>query len=169
MYKIVQSENRRFTLSLLANSLETRKLYPMIESTERPLPPLQHTHKWRKYILRKEGDDCTCNTTEMFSFGPNPTIAKKSLVLFYLFALCIKPLYGRGRGECWLEIAHTIGLNCGVTHSPGKIEYNCRYFILSFRKQIGEHKFGKNSFHTLQSTMSHRPLTNSSSLKITAA
>ncbi len=40
---------------------------------------------------------------------------------------------------------------------PVKIEYNCRYFILSFRRQIGEHKFGKNGFHTLQSTMSHRP------------
>ncbi len=62
-----------------------------------------------------------------------------------------------------------IFLNCGVTHSPGKIEYNCGYFIMTFRKQIGEYKFGKNCFHTLQSTMSHRPLTNSSSLKITAA
>ncbi len=30
-------------------------------------------------------------------------------------------------------------------------------------------KFGKNGFHTLQGTMSHRPLTNASSLKITAA
>jgi hypothetical protein len=56
-----------------------------------------------------------------------------------------------------------------MTHCPGKIEYNCRYFIMTFRKQIGEYKFGKNCFHTLQSSMSHRPLTNSSSLKITAA
>ncbi len=72
-------------------------------------------------------------------------------------------------GESWIDIAQTIGLNCGVTHCPGKIEYNCRYFIMSFRKQIGEYKFGKNCFHTLQSTMSHRPLTNASSLKITAA
>jgi hypothetical protein len=30
-------------------------------------------------------------------------------------------------------------------------------------------KFGKNSFHTLQGTMFHRPLTNTSSFKITAA
>jgi hypothetical protein len=53
----------------------------MIESTERPLPPtpsIQHTHKGRKYILREEGDDFTCNTAEMFSFGPNPTIAKEA-------------------------------------------------------------------------------------------
>jgi hypothetical protein len=40
---------------------------------------------------------------------------------------------------------------------------------MSFRKQLGEYKFGKNGFHTLQGTMSHRPLTNASSLKITAA
>jgi hypothetical protein len=57
-----------------------------------------------------------------------------------------------------------------MTHSPGKIEYICRYFIMSFRKQIGEYKFGKNCFYTLRSTMSHSPSTNSSSLiKITAA
>jgi hypothetical protein len=31
----------------------------------------------------------------------------------------IKPLYWRGRGERRLDIAQTIGLNCGVTHSPG--------------------------------------------------
>ena len=68
-----------------------------------------------------------------------------------------------------MATAQTIGLNCGVTHCPGKIEYNCRYFIMSFRKQIHKKKVGKNGFHTLQGTMSHRPLTNASSLKITAA
>ncbi len=62
----------------------------------------------------------------------------------------------------------TISLNCGVTHSPGKIEYNCRYFMMSFRKHIGEKKFGKNDFHTLQGSMFQRPLPNTSSLKITA-
>jgi hypothetical protein len=46
---------------------------------------------------------------------------------------------------------------------------NCRYSIMSIRTQIHKKKFGKNGFHTLQGTMSHRPLTNSSSLKITAA
>jgi len=40
---------------------------------------------------------------------------------------------------------------------------------MTFRKPIGEKKFGKNGFQTLQGTMSHRPLTNSSSLKIAAA
>jgi hypothetical protein len=76
MYKIVHSENRTFTLSFLANW----KLYiPWLNLLKGPSPPpLQHTHKWRKYILREEGDDFTCNTAEMFSFGPNPTIAKKA-------------------------------------------------------------------------------------------
>ncbi len=40
---------------------------------------------------------------------------------------------------------------------------------MSFRTQIHTKKFGKNGFYTLQGTMSHRPLTNPSSLKITAA
>jgi hypothetical protein len=81
----------------------------------------------------------------------------------------IKPLYRRGRGERRLETAQTIGLNCGVTHCPGKIEYNCRYFLMTFRQRIRKDKFSKNDFHTLQGTMFHRPLTNTSSLKITAA
>ena len=81
----------------------------------------------------------------------------------------IKPVYRRARGERGLDIAQTIGLNCGVTHCPGKIEYNCRYFLMTFRKRIRKNKFSKNGFHNLQGTMSHRPLTNASSLKITAA
>jgi hypothetical protein len=64
---------------------------------------------------------------------------------------------------------YPFSLNCGVTHSRGKIEYNCRYFLMTFRKRIRKNKFSKNDFHTLQGTMSHRPLTNTSSLKITAA
>jgi hypothetical protein len=39
----------------------------------------------------------------------------------------IKPLYRKGQWERKLDITQTIGLNCGVTHSPGKIEYNFRY------------------------------------------
>ena len=81
----------------------------------------------------------------------------------------INPLYKRGRGERRLDAAQTIGLSCGVTHIPGKIEYNCRYFLVTFRKRIRRNKFSKNGFHNLQGTMSHRPLTNASSLKITAA
>jgi hypothetical protein len=81
----------------------------------------------------------------------------------------IKAVYGRARGEQGLDIAQTIGPNCSMTHSPGKIEYNCRYFLKTFRKRIRKNKFSKNDFHTLQGTMSHRPLTNTSSLKITAA
>ncbi len=56
-----------------------------------------------------------------------------------------------------------------MTHSPGKIEYNCRYFIMTFRTQIHKKKFCKKCFRNLQGTMSHRPLANTSSLKIAAA
>ncbi len=58
----------------------------------------------------------------------------------------INPLFRRGWGERRIATAQTIGLNCGVTHCPGKIEYNCRYFIMSFRTQIHTKKFGKNVF-----------------------
>ena len=41
--------------------------------------------------------------------------------------------------------------------------------FMTFRTQIHTKKFGKKCFRTLQGTMSHRPLTNTSSLKIAAA
>jgi hypothetical protein len=40
---------------------------------------------------------------------------------------------------------------------------------MTFRTQIHKKKFGIKCFRTLQGTMSHRPLTNTSSLKIAAA
>ncbi len=40
---------------------------------------------------------------------------------------------------------------------------------MTFRTQIHKKKFGKKCFRTPQDTMSHRPLTNTSSLKIAAA
>jgi hypothetical protein len=81
----------------------------------------------------------------------------------------IKAVYRKARGEQGLDIAQTIGPNCSMTHSPGKIEYNCRYFIMTFRTQLHKKKFGKKGFRNLQGTMYHRPLTNNSSLKIAAA
>jgi hypothetical protein len=45
----------------------------------------------------------------------------------------IEAVYRRAWG---LDIAQTIGLNCSMTHSPRKIEYNCRYFIMTLRTQI---------------------------------
>jgi hypothetical protein len=40
-----------------------------------------------------------------------------------LFCNCakIKAVYWRARGERKLDIAQTIGLNCSMTHSPGKV------------------------------------------------
>jgi hypothetical protein len=52
----------------------------------------------------------------------------------------IKAVYRMGRGERGQDIAQTIGLNYSMTHSPGKIEYNCRYFIMTFRTQIHKKK-----------------------------
>ncbi len=46
----------------------------------------------------------------------------------------IKAVYRRARGERRLEKAKTIALNCGESPSPSKIEYNCRYFLMKFRK-----------------------------------
>ncbi len=47
---------------------------------------------------------------------------------------------GRGESADQKKI-QTISLNCGVTHSRGKIEYNCRYFLMTFRKRIRKTKF----------------------------
>ncbi len=58
----------------------------------------------------------------------------------------INPLFRRGRGERRIATAQTIGLNCGRTQCPGKIEYNCRYFIMSFRTQIHKKKSVKMVF-----------------------
>ncbi len=92
-----------------------------------------------------------------------------SVVSFSATVEILNRYIGEAGGTADQKKTQTIDPNCSMTHSPGKIEYNCRYFIMTFRKQIGEYKFGKNCFHTLQSTMSHRPLTNTSSLKIAAA
>ena len=88
MYNIVQSENRRFTLSFLANW----KLYPM-NLLKGPPPP--HTHTWHSIFWERRGVDFTCNTAEMFSFGPNPTRAKKA----WSSSTCL--LYG---WTCYMDI-----------------------------------------------------------------
>jgi len=59
-----------------------------------------------------------------------------SVVIFSAIEEILNHYMKEGGGECELEKAQTIGLNCGVTHSRGKIEYNCRYFLMTFRKRI---------------------------------
>ena len=76
----------------------------------------------------------------------DPRVPACSVVSFSTTDESIKPLYKRGQGERLLDTAQTIGLNCSMTHSPGKIEYNCRYFIMSFRTQIHKKKSVKNVF-----------------------
>jgi hypothetical protein len=53
-----------------------------------------------------------------------------------------------------------------ISSPLAKHKYNCRYLLLTFRKQIRKKKISKNYFHTLHGTMFHGPLTNTSSLKI---
>jgi hypothetical protein len=72
MYKIIQSENHKFTLSFLANW----KLNPM-NLLKGPPPRPTHAQVTSVY-LRVEGVDFTYNTAEMCSFGPNPTRAKNA-------------------------------------------------------------------------------------------
>jgi hypothetical protein len=50
-----------------------------------------------------------------------------------------------------------------------KYKYNCHYLLMTFRKRLRKKKFSKNDLHTLQGTLFHRLLTNTSRLKITAA
>jgi hypothetical protein len=92
-----------------------------------------------------------------------------SVVSFSATEEILNRYMGEGGEERGIDKAETISPNCGVTHSRGKIENNCRYFLMTFRKRIRKKKFCKNDFHTLQGTMSYSPFTNTSSLKITAA
>ncbi len=58
----------------------------------------------------------------------------------------IKAVYRRAQGERRLEKAQTIAPNCGKTSSPGKIKYNCRYFIMTFRTHIHKKNSAKMVF-----------------------
>jgi hypothetical protein len=62
-------------------------------------------------------------------------------------------------------------MNAGHSVSSQLVKYNIivATIFMTFRTQIHKKKFGKNGFRTIQGTMSHRPLSNTSSLKITAA
>jgi hypothetical protein len=92
-----------------------------------------------KIALRVERSDPARN-----SFFPADFLSACSQCSQLLWSCAkIKAVYRRARGERGLDIAQTICLNCSMTHSPGKIEYNCRYFIMIFRMQIHKKKFGK--------------------------
>jgi hypothetical protein len=95
---------------------------------------------------------------EILIFPPTFQMLASSVVGLCATVEILKRYMGEAGGERWLDIAQMIGPNCSMTHSPGKIEYNCRYFIMTFRTQIHKKKFGKKCFRNLQGTMSHRPL-----------
>ncbi len=85
LYKVKTANSRCHSLPI-GNYIPWLWIYLKVP----PPPPNTQTHKLCKYILRAGGrGDFTCNT-EMFSFGPNPTRAKKSLALFYLFILWVR-------------------------------------------------------------------------------
>ncbi len=117
---------------------------------------LAHKWLWEPSVLIRP---------EINILAPTFWMPASSVVSFSATVERLKCFIGGRWGERWLEKTQTISLHCGGTPSPGKIEYNCRYFIKTFRKLISEKKFGKICFHTLQGTMFHRPLTNTSSLK----
>ncbi len=66
---------------------------------------------------------------------------------------------GRGESGDWIIYS---------TDDRSELQYDSQPWQNRIYKYTKK-KFGKNGFHTLQGTMSHRPLTNASSLKITAA
>jgi hypothetical protein len=83
-----------------------------------------------KIALRVELSDPARNS--FFSADFLSTRLQRSQ-LFWNFAKIKAVVYRRARGELGLDMAQMIGLNCSMTHSPGKIEYNCRYFSMTFR------------------------------------
>jgi hypothetical protein len=85
--KIVQRENRRFTLSFLANW----KLYRMTGSTERSPPPHTQTQLVAQEYLRVEGGFHVQYRGNVLLW-PKSDESKKSMVLFYLFTLWSLPL-----------------------------------------------------------------------------
>jgi hypothetical protein len=73
----------------------------------------------------------------------------------------------------WASLGVRAGGKTNARHSVSSqlVKYNIivATLFMTFPTQIHKKKFGKNGFRNLQGTMSHRPLTNTSSLKIAAA
>jgi hypothetical protein len=91
-----------------------------------------------------------------------------SLQCSRLFHNCGKFLQLNGRAV-GLELLEKRTQDISVSSQLVKYNIIGATIFTTFRTQIHTKKFGKNCFRNLQGTMSHRPLTNTSSLKITAA
>ncbi len=65
-------------LAVIPCQLETISHSHDCESTTRSPPPTQTHTQVTSVYFKSVGEDFTHNTTEMFSFGPNPTRAKKA-------------------------------------------------------------------------------------------
>ena len=77
----------------------------------------------------------------------------------------IKLLYGRGQGEA--QTRYSTDDRSELWHDSQPWQNRILLSLLSYDiPHVNmQKKFGKNGFHTLQGTMSHRPMTNTSSLK----
>ncbi len=69
----------------------------------------------------------------------------------------------------WVRAAGETNARHSVSSKLVKYNIIGATIFMTFRTQIHTKKFCKNGFRNLQGTMSQRPLTNTSSLKITAA
>ncbi len=129
------------------------------------------------YVIKKTGQKvniCLWNRSECIALWSGP----KSLCSCLLFEC---PLAVQSASpQMWKIFTVKWGSPgvraAGKTDAPHSVssqlvKYNIivATIFMTFRTQIHKIKFGKNGFHNLQGTMSHRPLTNTSSLKITAA
>jgi hypothetical protein len=141
-----RKEAKKFNRIFQVNKRNTRDTDPISLYFACILSKLAHTN-------------CVLIRPEILLFPPTFQMSTSSVVsLSTTVEIHIKPLYGRGRGEHRLEIAQTISLNCGVTHSPGKIEYNCRYFLMTFRKQKRKKKFCKKKLYRVLCFNAHWPI-----------
>ncbi len=89
----------------------------------------QKVNFYPKIALRTERSDPALNSY----FSADFLSARFQCSQLFHNCVKIKAVYRRARGELGPDIAQKIGPNCSMTHSPGKIEYNCRYFIMTFR------------------------------------
>ncbi len=82
-----------------------------------------------KITLRADHSDLARN----HNFPANFLSSRLQCSQLLLNCAKIRVVYRRAWVERRLKKAQTIAPNCGESPSPGKIEFNCRYFRMKFR------------------------------------